>query len=537
MEPSVESFCNALARSRVLPAAQIRALYQRCLRESPGSCTDLPLFMRWLVAQGSLTEYQAGVIARGHGHQLFLGPYKILERIGKGRMAGVYRAVHDLGQVVAVKVLPPSKTKDPQTLGRFQREARLALRLRHPNIVRTFQAGVANDLYFLVMEYLVGETLEEVLDRRRRLRTGEAVRLVAQALEGLQQIHEEGLVHRDLKPGNLMLVGGTPDSTLGATVKVMDIGLGRALFDEDATGQNFELTNEGDLLGTPAYMAPEQARDAHGADVRADVYSLGCVLYHALTGQPPFPDANRVRQLVRHATEQPRPLRDFTPEAAEDLQAVLDAMLAKDPSQRYATPAQAAQALQRFRDRGAAVTPLEQQPEMVDYLRWLEAGGAKDPFGPPAAPAAKGAAPRPPAPTRRAAAPPPVPRPPAPRPAAPRAAAAPEPVEVVEEVQEVIEATEVVEEEAVEANEVVEELMEVNEAEGEGPQTKPLPPRLREGRGGGFGLTGRDLAMLGIGIAVVVALLAGAAVLYVVLREPLRVHTAPLDSPPAGPVE
>src|SRR5262249_38695905 len=159
-------------------------------------------------------EYQVGVIGRGNANQLLLGSYKILERIGKGRMAGVYKALHELGQVVAIKVLPPSKARDPQILGRFEREARLALRLKHPNIVRTFQTGTWSGLHCLVMEYLEGETLEEVLARRGKLPVGEAVRLIWQALNALQEIHEEGLVHRDLKPGNLMLVGGTDPNTL-----------------------------------------------------------------------------------------------------------------------------------------------------------------------------------------------------------------------------------------------------------------------------------------------------------------------------------
>src|SRR5262249_20791579 len=154
----------------------------------------------------------------------FLGEYKILDRIGRGRMAGVYKAVHQLGQVVAIKVLPPSKAKDPRTLGRFTREARLALKLKHPNVVRAFQVGEVNGLHYLVMESLEGEPLEEVLQRRKRLSPAEAVRVVHQALVGLQHIHEQGLVHRDLKPSNLMLVpapgSGQPDNTLRATVKV-----------------------------------------------------------------------------------------------------------------------------------------------------------------------------------------------------------------------------------------------------------------------------------------------------------------------------
>jgi hypothetical protein len=275
---------------------------------------------------------------------------------------------------VAIKVLPPSKAKVPELLARFQREARLAMKLRHPNVVRTFQAGDNDGLHYIVMEYLDGETLEDVLRRRGKLPPAEAVRLAHQALLGLQHLHEQGMIHRDIKPGNLMLPGGTAASTQAATVKLMDIGLGKALFDEGAPaspGGKFELTNEGSLLGTPDYMAPEQARNAQLTDIRADIYSLGCTLYHALAGQVPFPETNLVRQLMRHASEPPRPLRDFNPAVPEGLQQIVEWMMAKDPANRYPTPERAAQALQMFLAAGAEAAT---QPEgrMRAYLEWLD---------------------------------------------------------------------------------------------------------------------------------------------------------------------
>ncbi len=430
MEPSVEALCTNLARSRLLAPDEVRELIRSWVRESRERSGETLEFARWLVNRRCLTEYQAGVLLRGHPGALFLGPYKILERIGKGRMAGVYKAVHQTGPVVAIKVLPVSKARDPQLLGRFLREARLATALKHPNVVRTFQNGQEGDLHYLVMEHLEGETLDEVL-RRRRLPPAEAVRLVYQALAGLHYLHDQGLVHRDLKPGNLMLVPGRTedraDSTLHATVKVLDIGTGRALFDEDVPG-NFELTNEGEVLGTPDYLAPEQARDAHAADIRADVYSLGCTLYHCLAGQPPFADSNRVRQLMRHATEPPRSLREINPEVPEGLERVVNRMLAKDPAQRYPSPGKAAKALKPFLAAGADLPgPARPSPQMAAYLQWLESAargpmpstGAADSApvaagGPPAADRATGrppdatGLPAPPQRQRPAQAPPPV---------------------------------------------------------------------------------------------------------------------------------
>jgi serine/threonine protein kinase/Leucine-rich repeat (LRR) protein len=382
MESSVESVCDLLVHTRLLTVDEIEALRQRWHSEAPEQASDAGRFAQWLVMNQVLTAYQADRILRGQTDHYFFNQYKLLDRIGQGRMAGVYKAVHPLGQVVAIKVLPPSRARDPQAFGRFQREARLALCLKHRNIVRTFQTGEADKLHYLAMEYLEGETLEEVLKWRKRLPPATAVRLLDQALQGLQHLHEQGIVHRDLKPANLMLVPAPgqseDDPTLHATVKILDIGVGRALFDEGEPGTPVpqDLTNEGDMLGAPDYMAPEQAKDAHTADVRADIYSLGCVLYHMLTGQPPFPDVNPVQKMIKHASVAPKPLRAFDATLPEGLQAILDRMLAKDPAQRYPTPDQAAKALQRFlaekkEPERPSEAVLAARQKLHDYEAWL----------------------------------------------------------------------------------------------------------------------------------------------------------------------
>lgn len=376
MELTVQNVYGLLLRSKLLTAEEAKAICARWQVEAKNAA-DAQQFLQWLAAAGHVTDYQAALLIRGYAEGFFLGEYKILDRLGKGRMAGVYKAQHRLGQVVAVKVLPPSKAREGNFLSRFRREAKLALRLKHPNIVRAFQVGECKGLHYLVMEHLEGETLADLLERRGLLPPAEAVRLVHRALEGLQHIHECGLIHRDLKPSNLMLVypNGTPTpDTSRATVKVLDIGLGRELLDESATpGDEPGLTGEGVVLGTPDYMAPEQARDPRTADIRADVYSLGCVLYHALGGRPPFPDANLLSQMIRHATEEPQPLHQLNPAVPDGLQQIVNWMLAKDPADRYPTPERAAQALQVF----LAVEPdqraaSEGDPAMQTYLNWLE---------------------------------------------------------------------------------------------------------------------------------------------------------------------
>lgn len=387
MELTVQNVYGLLIRSKLLPVDQIKALFDRWNQEAGSASTNLVKFTQWLVSNRFLTEYQATLLARGYADGFFLNQYKILDRLGKGRMAGVYKAQHETGPIVAIKVLPPSSARDRALLSRFRREAKIATRMKHPNVVRTFEVGRSRDavnqmVYYLVMEFLEGETLQEWLERKKRLDPAEAVRLVYQALLGLQHLHEQGLVHRDLKPSNLMLARplgtGPTDEVQKVTLKILDLGLGRALVEElgpnQPTTEHSALTTEGALLGTPDYMSPEQARDARSADIRADIYSLGCVLYQLMAGHPPFPDTNVISQMIRHATEEPKPLPQINSQVPDGLQQIVSWMMKKDPAQRYPTPERAAQALQVFLVAGAehaSVTP-EADPKMKKYLTYLD---------------------------------------------------------------------------------------------------------------------------------------------------------------------
>jgi serine/threonine protein kinase len=343
---TVEDFCGLLIRSRLHTVEAVKTLFSRWqhVGRHPDSLDE---FRSWLVARNYLTEYQADLIHRGHGDSFFLNNYCILQRVAKGSMAGVYKAVSPKGQVVALKVLPPSRSRDPELWARFQREIRLAMKLQHPSVVKTFDFGKVNSLYFLVMEYLDGVNLQGILEQRKRLPVGEVARIGYLAALGLQHIFECGMVHRDLKPGNLML---TPaplalENTLLSAVKILDIGLGRALFDSQSKDVIDVVTNEGTILGTPDYLAPEQARDPSRVDIRADLYSLGCTLYHAATGDAPFADDNLVRQILRHANQPPRPLREVDASIPERFEQIILRLLEKDPRRRFQTPAEAAQAL------------------------------------------------------------------------------------------------------------------------------------------------------------------------------------------------
>lgn len=345
----VADYLSILAKSKLLPADVVSTV----AKNWKGGDGDVEALRKSLVVGKHLTEYQSIMIGRGHADGFQIGGYVVQDRIGKGQSAGVYLGKHPSGQVVALKVLPRSKSKNANVLGRFQREGRLLTSLDHPNVVRAFQIGSAGDVHFIAMEHLHGETLDDVLVRRKKLPSPEACRLVDQLLDGLEHLFENRMIHRDVKPANLMVVPaavpGKPDTTLSSTLKLVDIGLGRELFAEtDDEAPELNLTREGAILGTPDYLAPEQARDARQADIRSDIYAAGCVLFRCLTGRPPFIEKNVMAQMVKHATEPAPRLADFAPDAPRGLQLVLDKMLAKDPASRYQTPFAAAEALQLF---------------------------------------------------------------------------------------------------------------------------------------------------------------------------------------------
>lgn len=389
MDLTVQDLKELLTESRLYSGEEVDAAYGRWRTESANGKESPEAFSRWLVANKLVTEYQASLLGRGHSDGFFLNEYKILERVGRGRMAGVYKAVHTTGNSVAIKVLPPSRAKDPQLLARFQREARLALKLDHPHVIRTYEMGEAGGTQYFVMEYLEGESLDAVLHRRKRLPHEEASRLMLQALGGLAHLHERSMIHRDLKPANIMIVPGRkpgePDVTLSSSLKILDFGLCRLIGEDPGPEQpeGAQLTSAGAVLGTPDYLAPEQGRDARTADIRADIYSLGCMYYHLLTGQPPFPDKNFLRQMVRHATEDRPRLRAIDPSLPESLQPILDGMMAKEPAQRYATPQKVIDALESAQGKAAAPIILQVPEETQLYLKWLRDEGQPDPAAVP----------------------------------------------------------------------------------------------------------------------------------------------------------
>jgi WD40 repeat protein/predicted Ser/Thr protein kinase len=271
--------------------------------------------------------------------------YRVIRLLGRGGMGAVYLAEHRrMGRLVALKIINPHLLNHASALMRFQQEVKTAAKLDHANIVAAYDADQAGSLHFLVMEYVEGQNLADHLAEAGPLPMARACDIIRQAALGLQHAHERGMVHRDIKPHNLML-------TPSGQVKVLDFGLARFALEPDNTAITEQaatpggLTGAGAVMGTADYIAPEQARDAHLADGRSDIYSLGCTLYHLLTGQPPFPKGTAREKLQRHSANVPLWLRDVRPEVPMELARVVAKMMAKKPEDRFQTAAEVAAAL------------------------------------------------------------------------------------------------------------------------------------------------------------------------------------------------
>ncbi|MBY0524287.1 MAG: serine/threonine protein kinase [Gemmataceae bacterium] len=284
-----------------------------------------------LINDGLITHFQAEQFLLGKCKGMILGNYKVLERIGSGGMALVYLCEHvTMRRRVALKVLPTSNAQNAEYLKRFYREARATAGLDHPNIVRAYDVDQDENRHFLVMEYIEGALLMDLVHRFGPLPVERAAHYVSQAAIGLQHIHEAGMIHRDIKPDNLIV-------DRAGTVKILDLGLTRFCGDS-------EILTRG-VLGTPDYLAPEQCLDSHRVDIRADIYGLGGTLYFLLTGSPPFPEGTLAQKLTWHQTKQPKSIRSHRPEVPAELEMIAAYMLAKNPQHRYQTPADVALAL------------------------------------------------------------------------------------------------------------------------------------------------------------------------------------------------
>lgn len=263
-----------------------------------------------------------------------LGQYQLAKRIGSGGMGEVYLAEHQMmKRPCAIKVIRPEKAGDPRTLARFEREVRMTAKLSHWNSVDIYDYGNAEDgTFYYVMEYLPGHNTGELVTMAGALPPARTVYLMDQVCRALSEAHSMGLVHRDLKPANIFcaLRGGQYD-----VAKLLDFGLAKPTVTAEV--DEAELTQEGAITGSPMFMSPEQATGEREADVRSDIYSLGCVLYYLLTGRAPFDYKQSVKVIIAHASEEVMPLRNFNESIPVDLEEIVLQCLEKSPENRFQT--------------------------------------------------------------------------------------------------------------------------------------------------------------------------------------------------------
>jgi tRNA A-37 threonylcarbamoyl transferase component Bud32 len=320
-----------------------------------------------LVRRGWLTAFQKELILAGKADELVLGKYVLLDKIGEGGMGAVYKARHRVLKAVrAIKVIRPDRLSGPAAVDRFYREAEVVAKLHHPNIILAHDADKHGNVHYFVMEYAPGADLGQLLQRCGPLPAADACAYIRQAALGLEHARERGLIHRDIKPSNLLV-------TMDGHVKLLDLGLARICAAEEETSSNAPLTQDGAVMGTPDYMAPEQAEDSRRVDIRADLYALGCTLYHVLTGRPPFPGGSVMEKLIKHRLEEPRPIEALRGDLPEGLGPIVRKMMAKNADQRFQTPAEVAAALEPFCGETAhpgltGVTGLTHPPELAGTL-------------------------------------------------------------------------------------------------------------------------------------------------------------------------
>jgi len=296
--------------------------------------------------------------------RVIAGKYKIYDEVGSGGFATVYLGRNmDTNEIVAIKVLGDQFTREPRYVERFRREAALAERLQHPNIVRVLDHGIENGMHFLVMEFVEGLTLDKIIERKGRLAVGEAASYAEQACAALQAAHQAGIIHRDIKPANLMI-------TPAGSVKIMDFGIARL---ESVSG----LTQSGVFMGTPRYISPEMAVGV-GADIRSDLYALGLLTYEMLVGSPPF-DADNPWAVLRQQIEvQPQPLRRVRSDVPSWLEAIVMRAIAKDPAKRFQTPAEMLSAL---KEHSATPRPMSTEATQVGTAAAAATAAAGRPRG------------------------------------------------------------------------------------------------------------------------------------------------------------
>lgn len=388
------SFLTGVKQSGLIPTEKLDRLLDDCQQKGV-NLADSAAIAAAFVQRGVLTEWQSEKLLQGRHKGFLLGRYRLLSLLGTGEMSAVYLAEHiTMERRCAIKVLPAAKVKDTSYLGRFLREAKAVATLNHPNIVKAYdvdqQVEGGTEIHFLVMEYVDGKNLGKHVEERGPLNYIETADYIRQAADGLHHAHEHGLVHRDVKPENLLI-------DQQGKVHLLDLGLARFFKSEEE--ESLTIKHDEKVLGTADYLAPEQAIDSHNVDHRVDIYSLGCSFYYSLTGHPPFTDGSLVQRLLAHQTRKPPSVRFDRPDVPEDLLEILERMMAKKADDRFQSAAEVSNALSIWLIRHASD---DWRHSNLSLVAAHSRGGAMPPYLPNRPAVAESPAP---AVTRRAAAP------------------------------------------------------------------------------------------------------------------------------------
>jgi serine/threonine-protein kinase len=335
---TAERIQELLEKSRLVEPQQLVEAVSTIRDKYQGSLPDDPVLVcKELEDMGLITRWQSEKVLQGKYKGFFLGKHKLLGHLGSGGMSSVYLAEHIvMKHKRAIKVLPKSKLGNNSYLERFRREAEAIAGLNHPNIVRAFDIDNEKDTHYIVMEYVQGADMQTLVKKHGPLPFDVAADYIAQAARGLHSAHQSGLVHRDVKPANLLV-------NKSGVVKILDLGL--ALFAEE-TDASLTMEYNDKVLGTADYLAPEQAINSHKVDHRADIYGLGCTLYFLLTGHPPFPEGSIASRIIKHQNEMPQDIRKDRPDCPGELDGVCVKMMQKDPRFRYSDCIQVAEVLE-----------------------------------------------------------------------------------------------------------------------------------------------------------------------------------------------
>lgn len=354
---TVDSLVDALRAKPILRPDQLQEL----LSKHAPAHTDTQELARTLIRLGWITIYQAKKLVCGKADDLVIGQYLILDKLGEGGMGRVFKAVQlSLNRTVALKVVRNSMLKNETALKRFRREVRSVGQLNHPNIIRVFDADQVNGRHFLAMEYIAGADLGKLVKDRGPLPIPMACAYVRQAALGLQHAHDRSMIHRDVKPANLLVASSDKgEYSVRSVVKILDMGLARSLDDDGASSS--QLTRANTVVGTPDFMSPEQAKNARGVDHRSDLYSLGGTMYFLLAGEPPFPKGNPLEKLMQHQVDAPRPVQFLRTDVPNELAAIVHCLLAKRPEDRFRSGTALAHALEPWCAGPTATAP----PPMV----------------------------------------------------------------------------------------------------------------------------------------------------------------------------